>query len=175
MDWLQNVCNIIIILGGAIMAIKGVSEWLGIPVKVFKKRSDKNFENKVKAILEKVLPDMLVEHDKKVREKYLADRQAYLQEIKQEVLTSVKSELSQVNDLTKQYEALAISAKDVLREKIMQMYFKNKTDKTLTLHEKEALDQYYKDYKAIKGNSYIDKYYGRMEKWQVIDDDDIED
>jgi hypothetical protein len=70
---------------------------------------------------------------------------------------------------------LAISAKDVLREKIMQMYFKNKADKTLTLHEKEALDQYYKDYKAINGNSYIDKYYGRMKKWQVIDDDDIED
>ena len=96
-------------------------------------------------------------------------------EIKEEVLKSVKGELSQVNDLAKQYEALAISAKDVLREKIMQMYFKNKTNKTLTLHEKEALDQYYKDYKAINGNSYIDKYYGRMKKWQVIDDDDIED
>ena len=175
MDWLQNVCNIIIIVGGAIMAIKGVSEWLGIPIKVFKKKSEKNFEAKVKAILEEVLPDMLLEHDKKIRQKYLADRQAYLLEIKEEVLKSVKGELSQVNDLTKQYEALAISAKDVLREKIMQMYFKNKADKTLTLHEKEALDQYYKDYKAINGNSYIDKYYGRMKKWQVIDDDDIED
>ena len=52
------------------------------------------------------------------------------------------------------------------------MYFKNKKDKTLTLHEKEALDQYYVDYKAIKGNSYIDKYYNRMRKWQVIDDDE---
>jgi hypothetical protein len=76
------------------MAIKGVSEWLGVPVKVFRKKSERNFENKVKAILEEVLPNMLVEHDKKVRERYLADRQAYLQEIKQEVLTSVKSELS---------------------------------------------------------------------------------
>ena len=57
----------------------------------------------------------------------------------------------------------------------MQVYFKNKKDKTLTLHEKEALDQYFVDYKAIKGNSYIDKYYNRMLKWQVIDDDEEEE
>ena len=57
----------------------------------------------------------------------------------------------------------------------MQVYFKNRKDKTLTLHEKEALDQYFIDYKAIKGNSYIDKYYNRMLKWQVIDDDEEEE
>jgi hypothetical protein len=66
---------------------------------------------------------------------------------------------------------LVISAKDVLREKIMGIYHKNKRDKTLTLNEKEALDQYYIDYKAMKGNSYIDKYYNRMKKWRVIEDD----
>lgn len=175
MDWLQNVCNIIIIVGGAIMAIKGVSEWLGIPVKVFKKKSEKNFETKVRMILEETLPNMLVEHDKKVREKYLADREAYLQEIKKEVLTSIQGELNQVGSLSKQYETLAVSARDVLREKIMQLYFKNKPTKTLTLHEKEALDQYIKDYKAINGNSYIDKYNNRMQRWTVIDDDDDED
>ena len=57
----------------------------------------------------------------------------------------------------------------------MQVYFKNKKDKTLTLHEKEALDQYFIDYKAIKGNSYIDKRMGRMNKWQVIYDEEIDD
>jgi hypothetical protein len=66
---------------------------------------------------------------------------------------------------------LVISAKDVLREKIMGIYLKNKKDKILTLNEKEALDQYYVDYKAMKGNSYIDKYYNRMKKWRVIEDD----
>jgi hypothetical protein len=71
--------------------------------------------------------------------------------------------------------ALAESAKDVLREKIMAMYHKNKRSRTLEEHEKEALTQYYKDYKAIGGNSYIDKYYGRMETWAVIPDDYIDD
>jgi hypothetical protein len=59
----------------------------------------------------------------------------------------------------------------VLREKIMAIYHKNKVDRTLSFHEKEALDQYYVDYKAIKGNSYIDKYYKRMKMWKIIDDD----
>ena len=45
----------------------------------------------------------------------------------------------------------------------------------MTLHEKEALDQYYIDYKAIKGNSYIDKYYNRMKKWSVVEDDEDDD
>jgi len=43
--------------------------------------------------------------------------------------------------------------------------------RTLEEHEKETLTQYYKDYKAIGGNSYIDKYYERMETWAVISDD----
>ena len=175
MQWLQTVCNIIIIVGGAIMAIKNVSEWFGKPIRLFKKKSDSNFEDRVVTILERTLPEMLKEHDLEVRDRYRADRENYLQEIKQAVLNNIQAELKQVGDLGEQYEALAISAKDVLREKIMAIYHKNKKDRTLTLHEKEALDQYYKDYKKINGNSYIDKYYKRMCAWTVTDDeyDDI--
>jgi hypothetical protein len=36
-------------------------------------------------------------------------------------------------------EALKISAKDVLREKIMAIYHKNKYERALAEHEKEAL------------------------------------
>jgi len=69
-------------------------------------------------------------------------------------------------------DALVISARDVLREKIMAIYHKNKYNRTLTEYEREALNQYYVDYKALKGNSYIDKRYSRMDKWRVIYDDD---
>ena len=171
MEWLQTICNVIIIVGGACMAIKNISEWLGKPIKIFRKRADAQFEDKVTEILKSVLPDMLHAHDLEVRDRYKADRQRYLQEIKTEVLSSMEQELGQVATLTKQYEALAISAKDVLREKIMQIYFKNRRDRTLTYHEREALDLYYIDYKAIKGNSYIDKYYNRMKLWQIVEDD----
>jgi hypothetical protein len=35
----------------------------------------------------------------------------------------------------------------------------------MAIYEKEALEQYYIDYKAEGGNSYIDKYYKRMSTW----------
>jgi hypothetical protein len=78
----------------------------------------------------------------------------------------------EISTNTKTIEALVISAKDVLREKIMAIYHKNKYNRTLTEYEREALNQYYIDYKALKGNSYIDKRYARMDKWKVIYDDD---
>lgn len=52
------------------------------------------------------------------------------------------------------------------------MYFAGKeAGKILTEHQKEVLEQYYVDYKAMKGNSYIDKYYNRIKKWKVVEDD----
>ena len=45
----------------------------------------------------------------------------------------------------------------------------------MTEYEHEALTQYYKDYKALEGNSYIDKRYARMDKWQVIYDEYLDD
>ena len=174
-DWLQTACNAIILVGGVVVAVKNISEWFGKPITFLKKKSDVDFEKKVTAIVKKILPDILCNHDLETREKYKADREAYLQDIKKEVLNSIQGQLGSVDKLEEQYEALVISAKDVLREKIMAIYHKNKKDRTLTFHEKEALDQYYKDYKAINGNSYIDKYYKRMCTWTVVDTDDYED
>lgn len=70
-----------------------------------------------------------------------------------------------------QCEYMEVAMRDVIREKIMMIYHKNKGDHTLTVFEHEALEQYYKDYKNLKGNSYIDKYYARMSTWQIIDKD----
>lgn len=59
--------------------------------------------------------------------------------------------------------------------KIMALYYKNKVARTLSEYEREALNQYYKDYKALKDNSYIDKRYNRMVKWNVIYNDNLDD
>ena len=125
---------------------------------------------------------MLKTHDLEVRDRYFADRTKYLHDIETQVLKDIQTELNVVSDLEEQYgglkdqyDALVISAKDVLREKIMAIYHKNKGRRKIDESEKEALDQYYKDYKAIKGNSYIDKYYARMERWEMIPELYLED
>ena len=76
---------------------------------------------------------------------------------------------------TDDLEALKISAKDVLREKIMAIYHEYKQERAYPTYKKEALEQYYKDYKKLNGNSYIDKYYARMKCWREIYDDYSDD
>ena len=64
-------------------------------------------------------------------------------------------------------EVLKQGTKDVLRQKIMAIYHEYKSGRAFPIHVKEALDELYKDYKKEGGNSYIDKYYGRMSKWKI--------
>ena len=93
----------------------------------------------------------------------------YLIDIKNEVINALGGSVTQNQA---DMEVLKISARDVLREKIMAIYHKNKYNRSMTEYEREALNQYYVDYKALNGNSYIDKRYNRMDKWRVIYDDD---
>lgn len=175
---LGAICDIIILVAAVLVAITNIYKFFsnsgkGIKKKVEEAKTEQENElnNKIDTRLKLVLPDILLKHDLEVREKYKADRERYLQEIKAEVVKEIGCQLKSIDKIQEDMQALADSAKDVLREKIMALYHKNKKSRKMEEHEKEALDQYYKDYKAIKGNSYIDKYYGRMKSWTVIPDD----
>lgn len=167
LGWIGIVCDFVILVGAVLLAFDRIIK----PIGFLKKKTDKSFEDKVGDILAKVLPAILQQHDLETRDRYKADREKYLKEAKDQVLTEIKDELIQVDLLKQQYDVLVLSAKDVLRAKIMAIYEANKKKKELPLSNKEALEQYYKDYKDLKGNSYIDKYYNRMMTWPVFDDD----
>lgn len=159
-----------IILGGALIgAIYKIYEFFAKPTSKIKQRAINKERERIGAVLDEKLPAILYNHDLETRDKYRSDRQNYLNEIKEEVIKEIGDDIKSNSDTI---EALVISAKDVLREKIMAIYHKNKYNRTLTEYEREALNQYYVDYKALKGNSYIDKRYNRMDKWRVIYDDD---
>lgn len=170
-EWFNLICNGIIFASAVFIAIKNLAEMFGKPIKFVKKKSDAEFKAKVIAILDEVLPDILYNHDLETRDRYRADREKYLKEIKAEVIKSIDGQLNQVNVLSKQYESLEISAKDVLREKIVCLYENNKDRRKLRFFERKALEQYYIDYKKMGGNSYIDLIYGRMKHWETEPDD----
>ena len=170
LSWIGTTCDFIILIGALILAIDRITGKFGF----FKKKNEQIFEAKVSAILKKVLPEILLKHDLEVRDKYKADRAKYIKETKEEVMSAIQDELTQVDWLKQQYDVLVLSAKDVLRAKIMAIYEANKRERKMPLSNKEALEQYYIDYKALKGNSYIDKYYNRMMAWPVYDDEDSE-
>ena len=169
---LGGVVDLIILIGALCAAIYKIWDFFAKPTSRIKQRSKEREKARVIAILDEVLPEKLKAHDLEVRERYKADRQQYLLDIKEEVVKALGGTVSQNKD---DLEALIISAKDVLREKIMAIYHEYKTERAYPTHKKEALVQYYKDYKKLNGNSYIDKYYNRMKSWKEIYDDYSED
>lgn len=159
----------IILLGALCAAIYKIYDFFATPTSKIKQRAQEKEKMRIKAVVDEVMPQILHNHDLKTREKYKGDRQNYLNEIKQEILKEIGED---INSNSETINALVISARDVLREKIMAIYHKNKYNRSMTEYEREALNQYYVDYKKLGGNSYIDKRYSRMDKWRVIYDDD---
>lgn len=164
-----ELVDYIILFGALCAAIYKIYDFFATPTSKIKQRAQEKEKARIKAIVNEIMPQILYDHDLKTKEKYKSDRQNYLNEIKDEILQEIEDDIS---SNTRTIDALVISAKDVLREKIMAIYHKNKYNRTLTEYEREALNQYYIDYKALNGNSYIDKRYNRMDKWKVIYDDD---
>ena len=164
-----EIVDYIILFAALLGAIYKIWDFFATPTSKLKQKAEEREKQRIGAVLDEKLPKILYDHDLETRDKYKGDRQNYLNEIKAEVLKEIGDDMK---TNTETIEALVISAKDVLREKIMAIYHKNKYNRTFTEYEREALNQYYIDYKALNGNSYIDKRYNRMDKWKVIFDDD---
>lgn len=178
MEILNIICNTIVLISGTLIGIKTISEMIGKPIRLMKNKSTEEFEQKVLDILEKTLPKDLHEHDLETRDKYRADRQRYLEDIKEEVLADMVDQLTiidelqdQIGHLQEDIKKLSQAQKDVLREKIVCLYENNKDHRRLKYFERQALDQYYTDYKSMNGNSYIELLYARMITWEVAPDD----
>lgn len=55
-----------------------------------------------------------------------------------------------------------------LRSEMLQIYYHNRDDKRIRQYEYENFVMLYEAYKALKGNSFIDKIYSEVKKWDVI-------
>ena len=55
-----------------------------------------------------------------------------------------------------------------LRSEMLQVYYHNKDSKRIRQYEYENFVFLYEAYKALKGNSFIDKIYDEVKKWEVI-------
>jgi hypothetical protein len=55
-----------------------------------------------------------------------------------------------------------------LRSDMLHIYYANKDTKKIRQYELENFVYLYKAYKALKGNSFIDKIYDEVMKWEVV-------
>ena len=121
-------------------------------------------------LLDKHLPNRLTAHDQETRQKYLSDRQRYLCEIKDEVINAMGDKIASVENHDQQMNVFTVVLQELLRERIMEIYRRNKHLRCLEEHERFELDQAYRSYKSINGNSYIDGYYKTMQDWDTVPD-----
>lgn len=56
----------------------------------------------------------------------------------------------------------------LLRSEMLRIYYHNKENGTIRQYELENFVYLYKAYKALKGNSFIDKIYEEVMTWEVI-------
>ena len=57
--------------------------------------------------------------------------------------------------------------KCLLRSEMLRTYYNNKDDKKIRQYELENFIMLYKAYKALKGNSFIDRIYNEVMTWEV--------
>lgn len=57
--------------------------------------------------------------------------------------------------------------KCLMRSEMLRIYYHHKEDKKLRQYEFENFEMLYKAYKALKGNSFIDKIHKEIETWDT--------
>ena len=65
-------------------------------------------------------------------------------------------------------EAIREGQRCLLRAEIVRLYYRHREEKKLREYEFMLLEQCYKAYKALGGNSFIDHIYAEMQEWEII-------
>ena len=55
-----------------------------------------------------------------------------------------------------------------LRSEMLRIYYHNRERQVIRQYEYENFIFLYEAYKALKGNSFIDKIYGEVKEWEVV-------
>lgn len=63
---------------------------------------------------------------------------------------------------------IANGTKCQLRNEMLHIYYHNKDDKQIRQYEYENFVFLYEAYKALHGNSFIDKIYEEVKTWEII-------
>ena len=56
----------------------------------------------------------------------------------------------------------------ISRSEMLKTYYHNKDNERIRQYEAENFEKLYDAYKALKGNSFIDKIHNEVKDWEVI-------
>lgn len=55
-----------------------------------------------------------------------------------------------------------------LRSEMLRIYYRNKDERVIRQYEFENFVMLYEAYKALKGNSFIDKIFEEVKSWEIV-------
>jgi hypothetical protein len=92
-----------------------------------------------------------------------------------DTLTTVVTLITEIGVLVSFATPMIIAIKKVangqkcqLRSDMLRIYYHNREDETIRQYEYENFVFLYEAYKALKGNSFIDKISREVQEWEVI-------
>ena len=85
-----------------------------------------------------------------------------------EFLKLLATELAMVSPVLVAVFLAIQGIKCLLRSEMLRTYYGNKETGTIRQYELENFIKLYKAYKALKGNSFIDKIYKEVMTWKVV-------
>ena len=65
-------------------------------------------------------------------------------------------------------EAIREGQRCLLRAEIVRLYYRHRDEKQLREYEYRLLEQCFRAYKAMDGNSFIDHIHAEMQEWEII-------
>ena len=81
----QDICNWVVLISAVTLAITNIYKFFANPIKAGSKKANDKLNEKIDARIDQKVPELLKKRDEETREKYLAQRMNYLNEIQTEV------------------------------------------------------------------------------------------
>jgi hypothetical protein len=92
-----------------------------------------------------------------------------------DTLTTVVTLITEIGVLIGVVAPMIVTVKKVangqkcqLRSDMLRIYYHNREDETIRQYEYENFVFLYEAYKALKGNSFIDKIYKEVQTWEIV-------
>lgn len=76
--------------------------------------------------------------------------------------------ISVITPVIRSMRKLSEGTKCQLRSEMLHIYYRNRESGKIRQYEYENFVMLYEAYKALKGNSFIDKIYDEVRSWEII-------
>lgn len=84
------------------------------------------------------------------------------------LITEISVLLSVIIPVIMWIKKVANGQKCQLRSEMLQIYYRNRESGVIRQYEYENFVYLYEAYKALKGNSFIDKIYKEVQTWKIV-------